>query len=124
MQVAESEIEMKNFTNPGLLESGFEKPGPGVCLPVKKKNPLEVRSLFHSLAEMQRFLEFVNRLGYEEEPDYNFIRKLFADGLKKQGVKDDGKSVTFVADQPEQATSPVSARGVSAFSPNYFSAGR
>ena len=30
MLVAESEIEMKNFTNHGFAWSGFEKPGPGV----------------------------------------------------------------------------------------------
>jgi len=34
-------------------------------------------------------------LKYQQEPDYEFIRKLFKDGLKKRGTTDDGKNIKF-----------------------------
>ena len=40
---------------------------------------------------MQKYLEYVHKLKYEEQPDYARCRKLFTDALKKGGLKDDGK---------------------------------
>ena len=45
--------------------------------------------------EIQKYLEYINTLTYEQEPDYEFIRKLFKDGLRKRGGTDDGKNVKF-----------------------------
>lgn len=45
--------------------------------------------------EIQKYLEYITTLEYEEEPNYECIRKLFKDGLKKRGCTDDGKSVKF-----------------------------
>lgn len=42
---------------------------------------------------LQDFLELVNKLEYDEKPDYDKIRKMFRAGLKKSGVTDDGKSI-------------------------------
>ena len=55
--------------------------------------------------EIQRYLEYVNTLKYEQEPDYEHIRKLFRDGLKRRGCTDDGKNVKFTSGQ----ASPLSA---------------
>lgn len=56
-------------------------------------------SLFFSLSlssvEIQKYLEYINTLKYQQEPDYEFIRKLFKDGLKKRGGSDDGKNIKF-----------------------------
>ena len=49
--------------------------------------------------EIQRYLEYVNTLKYEQEPDYEHIRKLFRDGLKRRGCADDGKNVKFTSGQ-------------------------
>ena len=45
--------------------------------------------------EIQKYLEYITTLEYEQEPNYECIRKLFKDGLKKRGCTDDGKSVEF-----------------------------
>lgn len=47
------------------------------------------------LVEIQKYLEYINSLKYEDEPNYEYIRKLFRDGLKKRGCTDDGKNVNF-----------------------------
>ena len=47
------------------------------------------------LGEVQKFLEYVITLEYDQEPDYHYIKKLFKDGLKKHGAADDGRSVKF-----------------------------
>lgn len=62
---------------------------------------------------MQKFLEYVEALEYDEEPDYSFVRKLFIDGLKKRGVQDNGKSVDFNSGNLGGASSSASSRGVS-----------
>ena len=56
--------------------------------------------------EIQRYLEYVNTLKYEQEPDYEHIRKLFRDGLKRRGCTDDGKNVKLTSGQasPPSAT--------------------
>ena len=47
------------------------------------------------LGEVQKFLEYIITLEYDQEPDYHYIKKLFRDGLKKHGAADDGRSVKF-----------------------------
>ncbi|XP_015754496.1 PREDICTED: serine/threonine-protein kinase VRK1-like isoform X1 [Acropora digitifera] len=56
--------------------------------------------------EIQRYLEYVSSLKYQQEPDYEHIRKLLKDGLKKRGCTDDGKSVKFT---PPACASPATA---------------
>lgn len=51
--------------------------------------------LFLSSVEIQKYLEYIDTLKYQQEPDYEFIRKLFKDGLKKRGGTDDGKNIKF-----------------------------
>ena len=53
--------------------------------------------------EIQRYLEYVNTLKYQQVPDYEHIQKLLKDGLKKRGCTDDGKNVKFTS---AQASSP------------------
>lgn len=48
-----------------------------------------------SSVEIQKYLEYITTLKYQQEPDYEFIRKLFKDGLKKRGGTDDGKNIKF-----------------------------
>ena len=56
--------------------------------------------LFHKcLVEMQKYLQYINTLEYEQEPDYEHLRKLFKDGLKKRGCTDDGRTVKFKSGQ-------------------------
>lgn len=62
--------------------------------------------------EIQRYLEYVSSLEYEQEPDYEHIRKLLKDGLKKRGCTDDGKSVKFAmakVHSPPASASPAIA---------------
>ncbi|XP_073250180.1 serine/threonine-protein kinase VRK1-like [Porites lutea] len=70
--------------------------------------PKLMRDCFHGNhpVEIQRYLEYVNTLKYEQEPDYEHIRKLFRDGLKRRGCTDDGKNVKLTSGQasPPSAT--------------------
>ena len=52
--------------------------------------------VFFFLDEIQKFLEYVASLEYKQEPDYEYIKKLFRAGLRKSGVTDDGRSVRFI----------------------------
>lgn len=54
-----------------------------------------MHSLSLSTVEIQKYLEYIDTLKYQQEPDYEFIRKLFKDGLKRRGGADDGKNVRF-----------------------------
>ena len=36
-------------------------------------------------------MKYVNSLGFETQPDYDYCRKLFRQGLKEAGFKDDGR---------------------------------
>ena len=56
--------------------------------------------------EIQRYLEYISSLKYQQEPDYEHIRKLLKDGLKRRGFTDDGKSVKFT---PPACASPATA---------------
>ena len=47
--------------------------------------------------ELEQYLKYVNTLKYEETPDYNKLRKLFQDGLKKRKLTNDGQTVNFRA---------------------------
>lgn len=57
------------------------------------------------LVEIQKYLEYINSLKYEDEPNYEYIRKLFRDGLKKRGCTDDGKNVNFTKKRKSEDTS-------------------
>ena len=39
--------------------------------------------------EMQQFLDYVNKLGYTDTPDYNKCRQIFKNAMKKNGYTDD-----------------------------------
>lgn len=56
--------------------------------------------------KIQRYLEYVSSLKYQQEPDYEHIRELLKDGLKRRGFTDDGKSVKFT---PPACASPATA---------------
>jgi hypothetical protein len=45
--------------------------------------------------EVEQYFEYVNTLKYDEMPDYNKLRKLFQDGLRKRKFTNDGQTVTF-----------------------------
>ncbi|XP_033105041.1 serine/threonine-protein kinase VRK1-like [Anneissia japonica] len=46
---------------------------------------------FAGEAEVKKYLKYAHKLSYEQKPDYNCLRQLFDDALKKNGLKDDGK---------------------------------
>jgi len=50
-------------------------------------------------------LEYIKTLDYDSVPDYNTLRQLFLNGLKKRKATDDGKNVIFTS------TSSASANG-------------
>ena len=41
--------------------------------------------------EIQKYLEYVQKLKYDEKPDYAKCKKFFTDAFKKNGLKDDSK---------------------------------
>lgn len=47
--------------------------------------------------ELEQYLQYIVTLEYDGEPDYNKLRKIFQDGLRKRRFSDDGKSVKFKA---------------------------
>lgn len=57
--------------------------------------------------EIQKYLEYINTLEYEDQPDYEFIRKLFREGLKKRGCTDDGKNVKFTTSKASSASADL-----------------
>lgn len=65
-------------------------------------------SLF-SAVEIQKYLEYINTLKYQQEPDYELIRKLLRDGLKKRGGTDDGKNIKFTAGKVSSPSSSAAA---------------
>lgn len=46
--------------------------------------------LTSTVEEFGIYLNYVRKLGFEENPDYDFLRELFAKVLKNQGETDDG----------------------------------
>ena len=40
---------------------------------------------------VRRYLQYAGNLGFEEDPDYDYLQGLFSDALKDEGEKDDGK---------------------------------
>jgi casein kinase 1 len=44
----------------------------------------------HLLEEFGIYLNYVRKLGFEETPDYDFLRELFAKVMKNNGDVDDG----------------------------------
>lgn len=61
--------------------------------------------------EIQKYFEYINLLKYQQEPDYEHVRKIFKDGLKKRGCTDDGKSVKFTS---SRVGSPVASAAAAA----------
>lgn len=59
------------------------------------------------VVEIQKYLEYINTLEYEDQPDYEFIRKLFREGLKKRGCTDDGKNVKFTTSKASSASADL-----------------
>jgi hypothetical protein len=47
--------------------------------------------LFSILVVLEKFLKYVISLGFETKPDYEYCRKLFRQGLREAGYKDDGR---------------------------------
>ena len=45
--------------------------------------------------ELEQYFKYISTLKYEEIPDYNKLRKMFQDGLRKRKFTDDGQTVTF-----------------------------
>ena len=66
----------------------------------------KITHLSFTAVEIQKYLEYINTLKYQQEPDYDLIRKLFKDGLKKRGGTDDGKNVKFTTGK---VSSPLSS---------------
>lgn len=62
--------------------------------------------------EIQKYLEYIKTLEYKQEPDYERIRKLFKDGLKKRGCNDDGKNVKFTSVRVSSPSTSVAAADV------------
>ena len=68
-----------------------------------------MRSLSISAVEIQKYLEYINTLKYQQEPDYEFIRKLFKHGLKKRGGIDDGKNIKFTTGKVSSPSTSAAA---------------
>ena len=68
-----------------------------------------MHSLSLSAVEIQKYLEYINTLKYQQEPDYEFIRKLFKDGLKKRGGTDDGKNIKVTTGKVSSSSPSVAA---------------
>ena len=47
------------------------------------------------LDELEQYFKYISTLKYEEIPDYNKLRKMFQDGLRKRKYTDDGQTVKF-----------------------------
>ena len=53
-------------------------------------------NLFHSstntiLEEFNKYLSYVRNLGFEDTPDYDYLRELFTQALKSTGEVEDGE---------------------------------
>lgn len=56
----------------------------------EKKQSTSVKDLCGSFPEeFGIYLQYVRKLGFEETPDYDFLRELFDKVLERQGEKDD-----------------------------------
>ena len=42
-------------------------------------------------------MKYIVKLDYDQEPDYNKLRKIFQDSLRKRRFTDDGKTVKFTS---------------------------
>ena len=56
----------------------------------------------------------MNKLEYEEKPDYDKIRTIFQGGLKDAGCKDDGKTVHLPSGKSPRKVSRKIIFGVNA----------
>jgi len=52
-------------------------------------------SFFYFVGQLQSYLEYVNTLEYNTEPNYENIRTFFKSALKKAGHTDDGASIVL-----------------------------
>lgn len=60
-----------------------------VCVPLFRKCLLQSLNSILS-EEFGIYLNYVRKLGFEETPDYDFLRELFAKVMKNNGDIDDG----------------------------------
>lgn len=52
--------------------------------------PFLTFSLIYKTDEFNKYLSYVRNLGFEDEPDYNYLRGLFTTALKNTGEMEDG----------------------------------
>jgi len=76
--------EKKQMTPIKELCEGFPGVYPNSCLTCS-----DVRSI-HCSEEFAIYLNYVRKLGFEEAPDYDFLRELFAKVMKNNGDAEDG----------------------------------
>ena len=46
---------------------------------------------------LEQYMTCVYRLDYEEKPDYNRLRELFREEMRKKGWKNDGKGLDWLS---------------------------
>ncbi|OLL22934.1 Casein kinase I 1 [Neolecta irregularis DAH-3] len=57
----------------------------------EKKQTTAIKDLCEGFAEeFSQYLSYVRGLGFEDTPDYDYMRELFTQVLKKEGVEEDG----------------------------------
>ena len=57
------------------------------------------------LDELEEYFKYIVKLGYDQQPDYNKLRKIFQDGLRKRRLSDDGQGVIFKSGQDSEKLS-------------------
>lgn len=82
--------EKKQSTPIDVLCEGF----PGVYLPhgpkLESEELITMVLLLYNAEEFSIYMNYVRKLGFEEQPDYDFLRELFAKVLKSVHEVDDG----------------------------------
>jgi casein kinase 1 len=74
--------EKKQTTAIRDLADGFPGKNFGPILDISPSNNL--------IEEFSKYLSYVRNLGFEDEPDYNYLRDLFTQALKNTGETEDG----------------------------------
>ncbi|XP_066911062.1 serine/threonine-protein kinase VRK1-like [Clytia hemisphaerica] len=66
-------------------------------------------------SQLKDFLNYINTLEYDSQPDYDKVRTLFKAGLKKAGHSDDGANIILPTGSPSASPKKRrSARGIAA----------